>query len=95
MAHFIGGVRGSRGTVTRLGTKNSGMEAWARGWNVGAAVFIYARPETGDDIVRVTIDNGSNGGNGLAWKWYYYCKRCDKVGEVVGHGQPVCPFVAH
>lgn len=63
MAHFIGYLKGNRGEVSRLGSKDSGMSAIARGWNIGASVWVGHDKEKGLDFVDVTIDGGSNGRN--------------------------------
>jgi len=59
MAHFIGALQGSRGSVTRLGTPSSGINTVARGWNLGVSV----QGVKGDDGDMFTIyaDGGSNG----------------------------------
>lgn len=38
MSHFYGSMQGNRGAATRQGSKNSGIEAHVRGWNVGVSV---------------------------------------------------------
>lgn len=60
MAHFYGSMQGSRGQVTRMGTKNSGMTAHIRGWNIGAKVVLTHR--NGVDVVEVYRTSGSTGG---------------------------------
>ena len=59
MAHFIGALHGNRGSVTRLGTPNSGIQAVARGWNVG--VNVMGRKEDEGDVFTIHADGGSNG----------------------------------
>ena len=59
MAHFIGAIEGSRGSVTRLGTPNSGIRTVARGWNVG--VNVQGRKEDDGDVFTIYADSGSNG----------------------------------
>lgn len=59
MAHFIGALHGNRGSVTRLGTPNSGIQAVARGWNVGVSVM--GRKEDDGDVFTIYADAGSNG----------------------------------
>ncbi len=61
MGHFIGYLKGNRGEASRLGSKDSGMSAIARGWNIGAQVWVGYDEEKGLDFVDVTIDGGSNG----------------------------------
>ena len=63
MAHFYGVIQGSRGSVSRGGTKNSGMTASVNGWNVGARIEVYHDSETGLDTITVIKTSGSNGGN--------------------------------
>ena len=65
MAHFRGTLEGSRGQVSRLGTKNSGVQVTADGWDVGAGVDVGHRqdPSTGlslGDRVLVCLTGGSN-----------------------------------
>lgn len=57
MAHFLGEVTGTS-SVTRTGTKASGISANVRGWNVGVAVDI--RHVNGVDVVTVYRTTGSS-----------------------------------
>jgi hypothetical protein len=57
MAQFYGGVHGQAGEATRLGSKRSGLNVFANGWNVGAKVSI--EHEDGRDVVRVYRTKGS------------------------------------
>ena len=59
MAHFIGELQGSRGSVTRLGTPNSGIRTVAHGWSVG--VNAQGRKEDDGDVFTIYADAGSNG----------------------------------
>ena len=59
MAHFIGAIEGSRGSVTRLGTPNSGISTVARGWNLG--VNVQGCVEDDGDVFTIYADSGSNG----------------------------------
>jgi len=58
VAHFYGELQGNRGSTSRVGSKNSGMEAHIRGWNVGVKVELFHR--NGRDIIRVYRTNGSS-----------------------------------
>ena len=58
MAHYKGTVQGNGSPASRLGTKSSGMEARADGWNIGGAVDI--RNVEGEDVVRFAVTGGSN-----------------------------------
>lgn len=60
MAHFIGFVQGNRGEASRLGSKDSGIEATARGWDIGGGIKIFHNKETGKDELRIYVDKGSN-----------------------------------
>lgn len=59
MAHFLAEVQGSRGTVHRLGGKDSGANAKAQGWNFGVSVRMAH--EDGEDVAYVYLTSGSNG----------------------------------
>ena len=59
MAHFIGALHGNRGSVTRLGTPNSGIRTVAHGWSVG--VNVQGRKEDDGDVFEIYADGGSNG----------------------------------
>lgn len=61
MSQFIGSVQGSRGTVTRTGTKKSGLLVVANGWNVGANISISWDDKLKEDIVTISLTSGSNG----------------------------------
>jgi hypothetical protein len=58
MAQFYGTIKGSRGEVSRLGTKNSGLTIRANGWDIGVRVEITH--ENGKDRVQVFRTTGSN-----------------------------------
>ena len=60
MAHFYASINGARESIaTKTGTKNSGMQAHVRGWNIG--VDVRLSHENGKDVVRVYKTSGSNG----------------------------------
>lgn len=62
MAQFLGSVQGQRGEATRLGSKVSGLEVRANGWNSGVRV---AARHTGDqDVFYIYATAGSNGHRG-------------------------------
>jgi len=61
MAHFYAEIQGNRGEATRMGTKDSGMRAHIRGWNVGVKVYCTYNEETGEDEIEVYKTSGSNG----------------------------------
>lgn len=61
MAHFYGGVHGNRGEATRLGTKDSGLKAFANGWDIGVDVRLRYCKDTDEDVISVTLTGGSNG----------------------------------
>ena len=59
MAQFLGTVVGQRGKVSRLGSKESGMDARVNGWLRG--IWVEARVEDGVDVFRVYSTGGSSG----------------------------------
>jgi hypothetical protein len=59
MARYIAGIQGSRGLATRLGGLDSGIRAYARGWNLGIEVYGRAA-EDGSDQFTVYASGGSN-----------------------------------
>jgi len=76
MAHFIGYVQGNRGEASRTGSKDSGMTAIARGWNLGAVVWMGHDDDKNLDFIDITIDSGSNGHNTIKrFKRIYQPKR--------------------
>ena len=52
MSHFYGVLRGSRGPVTRCGTKNSGVETTAASWSGAIVTTLFQKD--GVDMYRVT-----------------------------------------
>jgi len=58
MAHFYGELQGNRGETTRCGTKDSGMYAHIRGWDIGVIVDIMHIE--GKDVVKIYKTKGSN-----------------------------------
>ena len=59
MSHFYGNMQGSREETTRCGTKQSGLTAHVRGWDIGVSVTILQID--GKDVVKVYKTGGSNG----------------------------------
>ena len=59
MARFIGYVQGQRGEASRLGSPSSGIEAEARGWNVGVKVTGHVNGD-GADTFAVFVTGGSH-----------------------------------
>jgi hypothetical protein len=60
MAQFRAVIKGSRGEVSRLGSK-SGITAYINGWNQG--VIVRARVnEGGEERIYIYASGGSNGG---------------------------------
>ncbi len=60
MSHFYGEMKGNRGSVSRCGTKNSGMTCHIRGWDVGVRVTILYNDEEEVDQIAVYKTGGSN-----------------------------------
>jgi len=60
MAQFIAEIKGSRGSVTRLGSKKSGIWASVNGWRSGVDV-IAETDANGRDLFKVYKTGGSNG----------------------------------
>jgi hypothetical protein len=60
MSHFYADIKGSRGEVTRQGTKQSGVHGHIRGWNVGVYVEIGYDEIAKKDVVKVYRTGGSN-----------------------------------
>lgn len=58
MAQFQGIVKGQRGQETRLGSKVSGLDVAANGWNAG--VRVRASHRDGKDVFLVYATSGSN-----------------------------------
>ena len=61
MSHFYAEIEGSRGRVSRCGTKTSGHWGHVRGWNVGARVEANHDAKTGIDIIDIYPTGGSSG----------------------------------
>lgn len=58
MAQFRGTVEGNRGEASRCGTKGSGLEVTANGWDIGIEADL--RHVNGRDEVMVYLTSGSN-----------------------------------
>lgn len=79
MAHFIGKLVGSRGTVTRLGTKRTGLMAEASGWELGVRVEMQHDADTGEDTATVYLTGGSHPAFGSK---FLGCYRVSDLAEV-------------
>ena len=61
MAQFRGTLVGSRGCVSRLGGKESGINVTANGWDVGIRVRGFYDKKRDTDVFYVELTGGSNG----------------------------------
>ena len=61
MAHFYGILHGSGEQVTRLGTKDSGIDAIVKSYDYLIQVKLYFDPETGEDAHKVLVKNMKTG----------------------------------
>lgn len=82
MSHFYATTTGNRGTASRCGTKNSGITAHARGWEVGAEVA--CRNQSQGDYVDVCITCGSNGGGTMLDLGTFIRRGTDKPQAISG-----------
>ena len=64
MSHFYGDLQGNRGSTTRCGTKEGGLTAHVRGWDVGVRVECRYDEKLGRDVISVYQTSGSNGKHG-------------------------------
>ena len=65
MSHFYGSITGSRGTtVTKCGTKSTGIGAHIRAWDHGIKVELTHHEGSGTDTVSVYLTGGSNDSSG-------------------------------
>lgn len=58
MAHFRGTIQGSRGAVSRLGGRVTGIRAKVNGWDFGVEVF--GAESAGKDTFEIKLTGGSN-----------------------------------
>ena len=58
MSHFYLSARGSRGEVTRTGTRSSGVTAHVRSWTHGVRAEMHEAPD-GEDYAFIEITSGS------------------------------------
>ncbi len=59
MAHFRGTVAGTRGTASRLGTKNSGVTVEAQSWEGKVTVSLSVKNGRDWAIVRLARHHGA------------------------------------
>lgn len=62
MAHFMGELRGKSGTVSRLGSKSSGLDMVAKAWTGSIRTHLFVID--GVDHVRISA-NRENDGSGV------------------------------
>ena len=55
MAHFIGWTRGQRNSVSRLGSKKSGLSVVGASWQGSVYVDLWHNARTGQDIATVCL----------------------------------------
>jgi len=83
MAHFYGWLKGNRGTVTRVGSKSSGITATIRSWNNKVEVLLMDK--NGEDHLILIIPDKLNkvvmNGNEIDLK--LITKHRDKVAKII------------
>src|SRR3954466_5993538 len=85
MSHFYGGISGSRGPATRMGTKESGFSAYAQGHGSRVSVgFHYNRVEERDDASIVL----SGGYSSQAGNRAIYLPDVDAIVQSLDSGDP-------
>ncbi len=60
MAQFMAEIQGNKGSVSRLGSKSSGIRAEINGWEVGVSVNAFYNDDLDRDEIEVTVTGGSN-----------------------------------
>lgn len=65
MAHFYATIKGKSSERGAVGTKNSGLTAHVRGWNVGARIDCSYSDTFKKDTIKITSTMGSNNKNQL------------------------------
>lgn len=59
MAHFYGAIQGQAGEATRMGSKDSGIDAYVQSYYSRVAVsLMHRRGEDDNDIAHITIEGG-------------------------------------
>jgi hypothetical protein len=67
MAHFISFIQGCRGEASRLGSKDSGIRASARGWHCGMRISGRHQSQLNRDVFTCYADHGSSGSGDDVW----------------------------
>jgi hypothetical protein len=62
MAQFRAVIKGQRGEASRLGGKNSGIQAVVNGWNIGVEVWATFDKDTGENVFTIYKTGGSLAG---------------------------------
>lgn len=55
MAHFYGTLEGSRGQITRCGTKNSGVTVVAASWKGAVRISLWFDEKNNVDMMDVSL----------------------------------------
>ncbi len=58
MAHFYGGLQGSRGETNRCGTKASGISVYAQGWRARISARFHHDDRTERDLASISLEPG-------------------------------------
>ncbi len=58
MSHFYAGIHGSRGPATRMGTKESGITAYAQGWSSRLSVGFHYNATADQNDAAIQIGGG-------------------------------------
>lgn len=86
MAHFYGWIQGNRGEATRMGSKDSGIDAWVQGWNSRISAGVEYDSRTGKDVGGVRFGTGPSNYNGGALAINFH--NLDDVINALNSGDP-------
>ena len=74
MAQFIGKIQGQRGQATRLGSKSSGLEVQANGWNIGCTARLNYNGIKERDEIDIYVTAGSGKDKDRVYLGRFFCE---------------------
>jgi len=87
MSHYYGQIKGGRGAATRMGHKNTGIEAHVQSWD--KRIQVRLDHQDGQDIYRVVLSDWQRGGvDKVIAEGCLNCDRCNSGRGCRDHNNP-------
>lgn len=88
MAQFKGTIESGRGSISRLGNKQTGLNVTCDGWTLGCTANIQFNEETGRDELQIFVTHGSKRDGTFKKLGKFYITKAGNIQKIIGSGKP-------